>query len=316
MKLAFVFPGQGSQSVGMMEGFDDHPAVRATFDEASSALGRGPVDAGDRGPGRGPRPHGQHAAGDAHRRCRGVACLARRRRLGAGRRRRPQPRRIHGAGRRRARSPSTTPCRWCAFARRRCRRPCPPVSGRWRRSWVPTTTRSRPPAAKSAQARSGRAGQLQRARADRDRRAAARPSSARWRPRRRAVRGARCCCPSRRRSTARCSSPRQNGSRSDSRGSRSRRRRFPSSTTSTSRPTSRPRRSGARSRGRRRVPCAGRRPSRRSPRRRHARRRVRARQGARRTWSSASTSDLEGIALSERIDARRTRWRNLPAATA
>lgn len=40
MKLAFVFPGQGSQAVGMMKGFDDHPAVRATFDEASSALGQ------------------------------------------------------------------------------------------------------------------------------------------------------------------------------------------------------------------------------------------------------------------------------------
>ena len=39
MKIAFVFPGQGSQSVGMMKGFDDHPAVRATFDEASSVLG-------------------------------------------------------------------------------------------------------------------------------------------------------------------------------------------------------------------------------------------------------------------------------------
>jgi [acyl-carrier-protein] S-malonyltransferase len=39
MKIAIVFPGQGSQSVGMMKGFDDHPAVRATFDEASSALG-------------------------------------------------------------------------------------------------------------------------------------------------------------------------------------------------------------------------------------------------------------------------------------
>ena len=40
MKLAFVFPGQGSQSVGMMKGFDEHPAVRATFGEASSVLGR------------------------------------------------------------------------------------------------------------------------------------------------------------------------------------------------------------------------------------------------------------------------------------
>jgi len=40
MKLAFVFPGQGSQSVGMMAGFADHPAVRATFAEASAVLGQ------------------------------------------------------------------------------------------------------------------------------------------------------------------------------------------------------------------------------------------------------------------------------------
>jgi len=40
MKLAFVFPGQGSQSVGMMAGFDGHPAVRSTFDEASEVLGQ------------------------------------------------------------------------------------------------------------------------------------------------------------------------------------------------------------------------------------------------------------------------------------
>jgi [acyl-carrier-protein] S-malonyltransferase len=39
MKIAFVFPGQGSQAVGMMKGFDGHPVVRVTFDEASSALG-------------------------------------------------------------------------------------------------------------------------------------------------------------------------------------------------------------------------------------------------------------------------------------
>ena len=40
MKLAFVFPGQGSQSVGMLKGFDAHPVVRQTFDEASQALGQ------------------------------------------------------------------------------------------------------------------------------------------------------------------------------------------------------------------------------------------------------------------------------------
>lgn len=38
MKLAMVFPGQGSQSVGMMGGYDAHPAVRQTFAEASKVL--------------------------------------------------------------------------------------------------------------------------------------------------------------------------------------------------------------------------------------------------------------------------------------
>lgn len=40
MKFAFVFPGQGSQSLGMMTAYGDHPVIRATFDEASAALGR------------------------------------------------------------------------------------------------------------------------------------------------------------------------------------------------------------------------------------------------------------------------------------
>lgn len=40
MNFALVFPGQGSQSVGMMAAYGDAPVVRATFDEASSALGR------------------------------------------------------------------------------------------------------------------------------------------------------------------------------------------------------------------------------------------------------------------------------------
>lgn len=39
MSFAFVFPGQGSQSVGMMAAYGDAAIVRATFDEASSALG-------------------------------------------------------------------------------------------------------------------------------------------------------------------------------------------------------------------------------------------------------------------------------------
>ena len=36
--FAFVFPGQGSQAVGMLDAWGDHPAVRATLEEASHAL--------------------------------------------------------------------------------------------------------------------------------------------------------------------------------------------------------------------------------------------------------------------------------------
>ena len=37
--FAFVFPGQGSQSVGMLDGWGDHPVVALTLIEASDALG-------------------------------------------------------------------------------------------------------------------------------------------------------------------------------------------------------------------------------------------------------------------------------------
>ena len=37
--FAFVFPGQGSQSVGMLDGWGDHPVVAQTLQEASDALG-------------------------------------------------------------------------------------------------------------------------------------------------------------------------------------------------------------------------------------------------------------------------------------
>lgn len=38
-KIALFFPGQGSQSVGMMEGFGDNPTIKSTFVEASDILG-------------------------------------------------------------------------------------------------------------------------------------------------------------------------------------------------------------------------------------------------------------------------------------
>jgi [acyl-carrier-protein] S-malonyltransferase len=39
MKLAFVFPGQGSQQVGMMQCYAAHPVVKETFTSASAVLG-------------------------------------------------------------------------------------------------------------------------------------------------------------------------------------------------------------------------------------------------------------------------------------
>jgi [acyl-carrier-protein] S-malonyltransferase len=53
MKLAMVFPGQGSQTVNMMLAYGENAVIRQTFDEASGVLGRdlwrlvseGPIDA-------------------------------------------------------------------------------------------------------------------------------------------------------------------------------------------------------------------------------------------------------------------------------
>ena len=39
MKFAFVFPGQGSQAVGMLNAWGDNAEVKRTLDEASEALG-------------------------------------------------------------------------------------------------------------------------------------------------------------------------------------------------------------------------------------------------------------------------------------
>lgn len=38
MSIAFFFPGQGSQSLNMMSGFNDMPVVKETFEQASEAL--------------------------------------------------------------------------------------------------------------------------------------------------------------------------------------------------------------------------------------------------------------------------------------
>jgi malonate decarboxylase epsilon subunit len=40
MEIAFLFPGQGSQTAGMLQALPDHPAVARTLDEISENLGR------------------------------------------------------------------------------------------------------------------------------------------------------------------------------------------------------------------------------------------------------------------------------------
>jgi len=50
MKFSFLFPGQGSQSVGMMNAFSDIDIVRKTFSEASDILGKDLWDMAEKGP--------------------------------------------------------------------------------------------------------------------------------------------------------------------------------------------------------------------------------------------------------------------------
>ena len=50
MKLAMVFPGQGSQSVGMLKGYDGLPQVAAVIDKAAQVLGLDFVKLMDQGP--------------------------------------------------------------------------------------------------------------------------------------------------------------------------------------------------------------------------------------------------------------------------
>jgi [acyl-carrier-protein] S-malonyltransferase len=50
MKLAMVFPGQGSQAVGMLKGYDGLPEVNAVREEASQVLGKDFLSLLDEGP--------------------------------------------------------------------------------------------------------------------------------------------------------------------------------------------------------------------------------------------------------------------------
>ena len=50
MKLAMVFPGQGSQSVGMLKGYEGLPEVESARSEAAAALGGAFLQVLDEGP--------------------------------------------------------------------------------------------------------------------------------------------------------------------------------------------------------------------------------------------------------------------------
>lgn len=50
MIVAFTFPGQGSQSVGMLNGYSDLPIIKRTFDEGSEILGYDCFELANHGP--------------------------------------------------------------------------------------------------------------------------------------------------------------------------------------------------------------------------------------------------------------------------
>src|ERR1700682_735908 len=50
MKLAMVFPGQGSQSVAMLRGYDGLPEIADVLAQAGRILGSGFLEILDRGP--------------------------------------------------------------------------------------------------------------------------------------------------------------------------------------------------------------------------------------------------------------------------
>ena len=155
MSFAFVFPGQGSQSVGMLGGArrGASRSIGATFAEASEALGYDLWKLVERGPG----GASSTPPSARSRRCwppasRPGACGAPRRR----RCRRWSPGTAWGSSPRwcaPGRWSSRRRSSWCAFAGRSCRRRCRPAAGRWRRSSGSRMRTSRRPAGRPRRAR-------------------------------------------------------------------------------------------------------------------------------------------------------------------
>ena len=123
--LAFVFPGQGSQSVGMLAKLaDESPVVRATFDEASTVAGLRPVDVVQRRAARRTQRDRAHPARHARGRHRHLAVVA-----GTRRALRPPSSPATASAnspRSSPRAPSTSPpaSNSCVSRQGRCRKRC------------------------------------------------------------------------------------------------------------------------------------------------------------------------------------------------
>ena len=186
MKLAMVFPGQGSQSVGMLKAYAGLPGVDAVRAEAANGAGRRFPALARRRTGRAAEPDGEYAAGDGDGGDRGLPGVARDR---AGRRRRSSPATAWASTPRwwpRARCASAMRCRWCAFARRRCRKPCRKDQGAMAAILGLDDDGARAACAEAAQGEVGAGGEFQCARPGGDR-----GTQDRGRARHRGLQGAR-----------------------------------------------------------------------------------------------------------------------------
>ena len=167
-RFAFVFPGQGSQSVGMLDAWGDHPVVLRDPPGSVRCARRGCRSPDPRGPQGGARADHQHPAGDAGRRGRRLARLAGRGRPLPARGRGPLARRVFGAGRRRRADAGAGRAAGALSAPRPCRRPCRSAPAPWRPSWAGTRGVRACAEARGAvrrrQRRGGRGRQLQRSR--------------------------------------------------------------------------------------------------------------------------------------------------------
>ena len=153
MSIALVFPGQGSQSVGMLAALAARYALgpRSCFAQASQALGFDLWRLVGRRSGGAAERHRIHAARDAGGGRGDLARLVRagRRAAGGGGRSQPRANSARWCAPRRCRSRPR--CSWFGTAARSCSAPCRRVRARWRRFSASRMPRSKRPAREAAQ---------------------------------------------------------------------------------------------------------------------------------------------------------------------